>query len=735
MSAHPPQAAGSPAADVESSDFDLCDESSFADSPDFTGVAVVAAPILRSGAVPSPLAPPAHSTSQYEPPRAAGAVSAFHQQLLALVNERVDPASTLTYGAAVRRSPFNMIASGEQRINAIAAEFNRFIEKPILQNASARAGVRVPPGYFLVAERNRRCELRVGRGLRLALRVVAGYTEAAFVGPPERSGLFKQTESVIGAFGTFLVNVPVGYVAKVTLTEGRVILGPGAHVIHDPNFHGGGEECDALSRYAQRHAALRATTAAAAAAADPPVRPNRLVPAGGEDPLPPWIVRANFDRLDHGTLHLVRVPANHLGRVIVDNVPVILPHRRAPYAFRTAIFDWLPPVLEATAVVQHAPYFLLRVPNGQVARLWRGSTPLLLEAQQDPYVFLDPIIRVDEPTEDEAVAAAVAESTGGQDAVAALFNAPVSMYESAFARVITHGTITRAWPVPTEVVIVRRSERLEVVRGPCTITDPADALVGCLNCGLATVLIPKGDRLVGLTRDALYVRMQLVVAYDIPHPEVLITRLPLRSFRTQVNAMIRTEALRILQQTHSADLVSVAAPAGEDAASAASHTAVGFATRLSAVLSPFFTECGMRLVRLGVAHLDTPFINGTNTLDSQVRAIAAASAEVAILQQRTAVARAHAEMACMAERVQREQELEQFVAAARTAAEVAKVRAERTVAMAVTNQERARKLGQAFREHPELLQRRIAQLAKEALAKARINLIGPDGAVTAASVG
>ncbi len=90
---------------------------------------------------------------------------------------------------------------------------------------------RLEPGYFQLVSRNNTPELVAPSGELKRI----GLTFNPNIESKE-IGLFRQTEQKIGAYGHYVLNVPLGHYAKVSFANVNQLLGEGQHVIHDENF-------------------------------------------------------------------------------------------------------------------------------------------------------------------------------------------------------------------------------------------------------------------------------------------------------------------------------------------------------------------------------------------------------------------------------------------------------------------------------------------------------------------
>lgn len=380
------------------------------------------------------------------------------------------------------------------QMEEIAKEFNRHLTSRVVVGATARKGIRVPPGHFLLAHRNHRAEVVVGQGKRVVCRIQTGYTEAAVL------GVYHHSTPLIGAFGSSIVTVPSGRFAKAWSGHHPLLLGAGVHVVHDPLF--------------------------------------RLESEGD------WLVEQSCDVVEHEDLHIVRVPRQSLARVIVESRGVLLHPREEPYVYDTPFFQLL------GFVSANAPYVRVRsvhriiVPGGFVARVWRGAVPLILEACGDaPYEFDDDTLAIHHPFHSADI------SNTQQDSPQQLDLVP------ATTKVIRHGNLCRIRPgldgAPEVGVARTAGGEHQVIDRTATIVEPT-SFIGFLPLGCQTLSIPSNAPfVVARTADSLRVNVRLLVAFEVADALQLLRCVTLAALACVVEELALSEVARVVQRSTS----------------------------------------------------------------------------------------------------------------------------------------------------------------------------------------
>lgn len=176
--------------------------------------------------------------------------------------------------------------ASDQAIN-ILNDFNRGIDKSAFcETIFPWRGSWINPGQFLLGARNKRAEL-------------AKYNPNYFTGSvwltknpmdqTETISVHNTNDLFYGAYGTYVLNVPVGHYAKAWSGTQPKLYGPGPHVIRDPNF-----------RFDKEHGLINLSS-------------------------------TNY--IQHETLHIITVPAGYLAKALIGGMPYLLEARDTPYVF------------------------------------------------------------------------------------------------------------------------------------------------------------------------------------------------------------------------------------------------------------------------------------------------------------------------------------------------------------------------------------------------------------------
>ena len=602
--------------------------------------------------------------------------------------EQLTSVKQATFDDIVIKSPFRKMDPAAMAL-AIQTEYNKNVKEHVIGDAGARSGERIEAGLYLLAHRNRVPELAVGHGQRLNLKITGGYTETGFIGGGD--GKFRMTDPIVGAYGSYVLNIPQGKIGRIWLGNTPVLYGEGIHVVHDPLLRMGNEDTAAGNQ------------------------------AGFQ-----WLRSFSEQYLRHGNLHILRVPVGQYAKVTVDTHAMLLPYRKEPYCFDTALFEFKGFVGESEFIIEHGPLHLIRVPAGKVGTAWLGSRPLLLEYREEPYFFDDALFKF--------------EPKQGQG----------SKFYDADLKHLQHGAINRIRPGvkgDLEVAVVQCDGNLEFIEHTTTLDNANWAVLGFLNMGLQTHVFPSKETRDErrrenpkataeeiayepmTTKDSLKVGLKLLVAFQVNNPHKVMKRLRLADIVIHVENLAVSDMARAVQNSTSQNFLNSSHhKAGQDGEEAPAPTSI--ADQVRAQLAEHLEDCGLKLVRFNVEEAKVLDEQLAKEMAKQALVAATASAQQAVIEQKAAVAKSNAELEAMARRVQQEQENQIRVSAAQAELEAQRLSAEGILVKAEAEQKAAELRGAQFRKYPELLQLEIARCQMQALKGSSVTFVSTDLAKT-----
>lgn len=370
--------------------------------------------------------------------------------------------------------------SPQTQAERIVKEFNKNIKLTDSCFTESRVrGNQINPGKFILAVRNGIAELHGASTTPIALKLL--------IKPGQHSRVIanniNQNDKFYGSCGKYVLNVPAGQFALATSGNKPLIYGEGCHVIHDANLKA---DINTDIQFVSQ--------------ADPYIR--------------------------HSTIHFLRVPIGKYANIKIGAKFYILQGRESPYIFNDPLFAILQPQNGVYFYNQSEPYIcngtihILRIPDGKIAKIWRGAEAFLLHARKEPYVFDDPMFRIEK-------------------------NSQGQLFFDATARLIKHGSTKRVMPHTGEVAVTYKNGVLEILEPnpgkPYIITLATHEVESFLSIGLETLVFPSEQTKLQrqkdkasaeeiayecfTTRDSVKVGVKLMVAFQIVDPELALKRL------------------------------------------------------------------------------------------------------------------------------------------------------------------------------------------------------------------
>jgi regulator of protease activity HflC (stomatin/prohibitin superfamily) len=200
------------------------------------------------------------------------------------LKQRNQVSTELTIDDVVIRSTLQHSDPNVQIRNILHA-FNG--NNPSIMEESIMFGTRIKRDEFRLVHRNNTPEL-------------VGFTETPLrkkiysYGTTEDISVHKTNDLIVGAHGVYLVNVPVGCIAKAFYGNNQpILLAEGPHVIHNATFR--------LDKDA--------------------------------------VYSLNSEWISHKPVHILRVPKAKIAKVWLGNEPHLLESRNEPYIFNTPYFS------------------------------------------------------------------------------------------------------------------------------------------------------------------------------------------------------------------------------------------------------------------------------------------------------------------------------------------------------------------------------------------------------------
>lgn len=518
-------------------------------------------------------------------------------------------------------------------------------------------------------------------------------------------GVFRQTSIFIGGYGSYIINVPIGSLALAWKGYKPIILGPGPHVIHDPNLREVKEEN---------------------------------------------IVSINSEYISHGNYHIIRVYPGQIKKIWIDSTPFFLTPQNEPYVFNESVFS-----LEQgdediidlnSGHVTHGNYTIIQVPKGKVAKVWEyATTPKLLEQSDKPYVFTDPSFKFSPKDKHKK-----------------------ELFHDANERIILHGSIKRIMPRTGEVAITYNNGNL-VTYGPnknnepIVITEINHVFDRFLPVNIQTVAFPSESTIARRTKenstsekdidyldvnyevfrtsDGLPIGVKVLVVFKITDPELTLAKLSPDNIMPHIENLVVADLGKVVQNCSSTDFLKSNQQASNnnknknpmDDYPTISDFYEQMQQKVFKQLCSDFAEYGIELSRLNI---ETPKIldkTVSNKMAEFSLINTEANAKISVMDKNYDIAKREAEQEANKLQVMQHQKNQQTISTAQAEMEATKLRAESKKIEAETEALAQRLLLQVAEEraklyddHPGLLQYDLAQIQVNTMKGVSSMIVSPE---------
>jgi len=479
---------------------------------------------------------------------------------------------------------------------------------------SAVRGTQINRGEFLLARFNNIPELAGPSVGLVARRLIATLGRKVTL-----VGKVKQNDPFYGAEGSYVLNIPAGKYAKAWSGNVPKLYGPGTHVIHDPTFKFNVND----------------------------------------------IVDQNMLYINHGQLHILRVPAGQIVAVEIGSLRLLLEFRLEPYIFDDPMFKLSNQQFNSTAqLIVHGSIKRIIPKTGQVAISYDNGNLVVFK----PNASGIPIV-IDSPTHEV-----------------------VGFISTAVETVV--------FPSPTSIK-TRQADN-----------PKAD---------LATLAYE-----VFITKDSLKVGVKLLVAYQIIDPLMALTVLrDEEGILKHIENLAVTDMGKAIQQSSSQEFLSfyqTQPKKGEANPFTNPNPILHYQDIVKKQLADDLKDYGISLIRLNI---ETPKIMDAEiikSMEKQSILSAEANAREGVIEQNYRIQKREAEQAAEGKRIAQSQLNDAKVSQAEAEFNAAKLRADASLLQADAERKIAEMKGLVYQKNPEFFQLELARIQASVFERSTLNL-------------
>jgi regulator of protease activity HflC (stomatin/prohibitin superfamily) len=418
--------------------------------------------------------------------------------------------------------------------------------------------------------------------------------------------------------------------------------------------------------------------------------------------------------------HVLNVPAGYFAKAVSKGLPVLLGSGTHVVIDPTFKFDEREGFIsQIEPYIQHSTIHILRVPSGQVAKVWIGTEPRLLESRREPFVFIDPQFTL------------VTRETNNK-------NKQASYFHNATDRYIEHGSIKRIIPHTGEVAITYNNGILLIINPPTNgkpiiIDSATHNFDGFISTSLQTLLFPSEDTKkqhikdnphatpdeqnmkIFQTRDSLRVGVVLVVAFKIQNPEVCITKLGKDGILPHVENIAFADMGKSIQLNTLQEVLYSAQNKPNSTNTLSSEAVPSMQDIVRKHLARDLEDYGIELVRLNIETIKVLDEDIAKQLAGQSVTSAEFTTKQATLVKEYDIKTTEARLRAETENIAVQQRNQAVISQAQAKLDAAKIDAEALLIDAKAKGQARELTGLLYEKYPELLELEIARVKAEAL--------------------
>jgi len=558
----------------------------------------------------------------------------------------------------------------EARTRSMQALFNS--DRPLQMIESKVIGYRVDPGLVKLVHINNIPEMITSFDGPRQYPIIKGFDVRDDI------GVFPESTLFYGAKGVFVINVPQGKFARAWIGTEPMLLDQGTHVIHSHNLKQVTEES---------------------------------------------LVDQSDLYINHGNIHIVRVPPGTIAKITLNNDPYILDSRKEAYVFKNPLFSFDQKngfVDAGSSYIRNGSLHILQVPKGKIATVWVGAKPVLLHFRPEPYIVLDNLFRL-EPKSQE-----------GNEV------ARDDLFYDANEEIIRHGSIKRIIPPTGHVAVTYENGRLEVIKPtpngePILLDSENRKVTNMFNVQKQTLRFPsekiKRERERENSEDKTAINyeifttangarygVKLLVVFSIADPQLALTLFKPDDIVPHIENLVVTEMNKAIQATESTSYLQAKArtsvidvPINDPLIPSAPPFYGNAQDEIKDHLSRDLRAVGIEVDRVSIEEsipIDQEVIEQMAKFAVRNKQI---TLEVALLERERQIREQHAQQAAMQSTILFRNQNTMLVERARAEMEAAKIQAETQAILMQAHAANMRMFGQALEQSPALLKLHLAQ--------------------------
>jgi len=382
--------------------------------------------------------------------------------------------------------------------------------------------------------------------------------------------------------------------------------------------------------------------------------------------------------------YVLNVPPNKLAKIWSGNVPFL--YNTGPHVIHDATFKFSPDhglVDQTDPYINHGSIHILRVPAGMLAKIWIGATPHLLESREEPYVFDTALFRLDRKDANNLFYSATDDliTHGSTKRVMPRTGQVAITYNNGNLEIIKPSENTYSTIIKSATHEVRGFLNTNVQQ----LVFPSDEEKKKRHRDNSQISADELNHYVYTTKDNLKICMKLLVSYHIKDPYKTLSQLGENNILSTVENLASVDMGKMVIRLSSQEFMNPYSAAQEVKNKPNPSKSVSleeesyqpsFWDEIRNGLSDELANYGIELIRFNI---ETPFVLDkeiAKKMSEYATLNAEANAKQAIIVKQAQVQKAEAERDAMTKQIEQEQLNNAVVSKAQAELKAAQLRAE-----------------------------------------------------------
>jgi regulator of protease activity HflC (stomatin/prohibitin superfamily) len=385
--------------------------------------------------------------------------------------------------------------------------------------------------------------------------------------------------------------------------------------------------------------------------------------------------------IEHGVARIIRVQPGKVAKIWLDNKPYLLPAKNEPYFFNSPYikYDGIESLMSEH--IQHGTIHIVRVPQGKIAKVWDGQRAQLLSSSEQPYVFNSPYFSLEPNSKNPLINFEDASDNlivhGPIKRIIPSTNTVAVTYDNGQLCILHPSTNGNPITIISPTHIVEDFLRIDMQ----TLVFPSERTMARRRSEEKQSNPDEINYEIFRTKDGLPIGVKLLIVYRITDPELALRSLKLDQIVPHIENIVVTDMGRVIQGCSSGDFQNSDqtkvrflpqdigySPLPPSALSPPPPSAPPFILRLQdsvkAQLAGDFREIGIELIRL---NFETPKVLDQTVAKSMAEnavQVVQVGAKEAMLEQQFKIAQTQAEQEAKKQEITQRQQNQNLIAVA-----------------------------------------------------------------------